>query len=768
MTKFRNIFINLRSYSAIKIAVIYFFVSFLWIFFSDRLLQLLARNYEILTQFQTLKGCFFITVSTLLIYYLIRREIRKKNEIISTINESESWYNTLLSNIPKVDVFLFDMKMTFILAQGKQVLNFGLNPDEMRGKSFNNLKIDETINFMLKENFARILIGESVVKEFMYHDEWYELRGAPVIGDRDNILAGIAIFINITQQKKNINELIKHKNEFESLYMNYQALNNELEESNKNLMLSNQQLAESEEKYRTFINQTTEGVYRMDFYRPLSVDLPVEEQIKHIYTYSYLAECNHAFARMYGFEKTEELTGKSLTDFHGSDNIPENIANVRKFITSGYRLVNSESLEKDRTGELKYFSNNIIGIINDGFMIRMWGTQSDITQRKKYEQELILARKKAEESDKLKSAFLANISHEVRTPLNGIMGFSELLVRNDNKPEKISQYTNVIKKSSQQLLNIINDILDISLLESNELKLTATKFSLNELMDELHYFYKHYPEIDEKKLKLRYVKFLSQGNDIIIADRIRINQIMLNLINNAVKFTNCGYVEFGYLPDNENKLKFYVKDSGIGIPLKNQNVIFERFRQLDFELSRKYGGTGLGLTIVKKLVELMGGDIRIRSSEETGSAFFFTLSYQLPKDSRQVIMENNTPYLKGHSILVITEDEKFRKYTDDISQQASLYLYHADTGAHAIDICMNNSKIDLVLLDVQLTDFDVTDLTIAIKKIKPGLPLVFLTNNINERTKQNYFNAGCDDFISKTLEKNTLSELMIRFSNFYT
>jgi signal transduction histidine kinase len=250
----------------------------------------------------------------------------------------------------------------------------------------------------------------------------------------------------------------------------------------------------------------------------------------------------------------------------------------------------------------------------------------NVNKKVQYEKELIKARLKAEESDKLKSVFLANMSHEIRTPLNGILGFSDLLINKDIEPDKREEYVKIIKSSSNQLVRIINDILDISKIETGQFHVNVSAISLNTLLDEAFLYLLTMINDNDKDIEGREVKSFEK-DDLIYTDKVRLQQVLLNLISNAVKFTDKGYIEIGY-KQKENTILFFVKDTGIGIPSNKHRLIFERFRQVEESFTRTYGGTGLGLPISKGIIELMGGKIWLESKAEEGSTFYFTIPYK--------------------------------------------------------------------------------------------------------------------------------------------
>ncbi|TLX75286.1 PAS domain S-box protein [Labilibacter sediminis] len=241
--------------------------------------------------------------------------------------------------------------------------------------------------------------------------------------------------------------------------------------------------------------------------------------------------------------------------------------------------------------------------------------------QKRMERKLEKAKQKAEESDRLKSAFLANMSHEIRTPMNGIVGFTELIQNPEIEPDERINYISIIQESSNQLLNIINDIIDISKIEAGQIDINNQEFILNDLFKELELFYGALS--DEKGIELL-VEF-SREELAVRMDRVKLKQVFSNLIGNAIKFTNAGFVKFGVKTDGE-ALNFYVEDTGIGIGIKDQKQIFNRFWQVGKYSSNK-GGTGLGLTITKAYVELMGGTIELKSKIDVGSRFDFTIPF---------------------------------------------------------------------------------------------------------------------------------------------
>lgn len=276
-----------------------------------------------------------------------------------------------------------------------------------------------------------------------------------------------------------------------------------------------------------------------------------------------------------------------------------------------------------KSGEVKYALQKGVTHYDDtGKPIRSIGTIQDITESKKVEQKLIKSKEKAEESDSLKTEFLNNMSHEIRTPMNGILGFSGFLNDSNLDEKKRKNYVKIIQNSGNQLLGIIDDILEISQLETKQVTVKEGKTNLNDLLFELFSIFDL--KAKENQITLYLEKGLSDKNSIILTDNLKLHKVISNLLENALKFTNRGKINFGYKL-NDKKLEFFVRDTGIGIPKTKIKIIFERFSQADKELSKKVGGLGLGLSIAKENVILLGGDISVESEMLKGSTFRFDI-----------------------------------------------------------------------------------------------------------------------------------------------
>jgi len=382
-------------------------------------------------------------------------------------------------------------------------------------------------------------------------------------------------------------------------------------------------------------------------------------------------------------------------------------------------------------------------------------------------QDLKAALAKAEESDRLKSAFLANMSHEIRTPMNGILGFADLLNDDFIDPDEKRRFINIIKTNGQHLLSIINDIIDISKIDSNQLKITNVNFNLNHLLDELFIAYQN--EIVQKgktEITLQLDKALQDAQSHIISDDIRLRQILYNLISNSLKFTKSGFIRFGYSLSGDN-LEFFVQDTGKGIAANKQSIIFERFRQEEETHTRQFGGTGLGLTISKALVELMGGKIWLSSEEGDGSTFYFTIPYipfvAQPEPSHEKNHQKNHFDFSRKTILAADDVQVNLDLISVYLKKTNASLLFANDGKEALEICKNNPAVDLVLMDIQMPVMNGYEATREIRKFNKDLPVIAFTAYVFANDKIQCLEAGCNDFIPKPMDKNLLLKMLNKY-----
>jgi PAS domain S-box-containing protein len=377
--------------------------------------------------------------------------------------------------------------------------------------------------------------------------------------------------------------------------------------------------------------------------------------------------------------------------------------------------------------------------------------------------ELLKAKEKAEESDRLKMVFLSNISHEIRTPMNAIMGFSELLENPEISIDKQEKFTQIIRRRSADLLTIINDILEISKIDAGQFTIYDSPGNINDMFKELHQYYDARNKMNNKENII--FNILSQINNkqaLINGDFGRIKQIIMNLVDNAFKFTEEGTIDLGcYLSDN-SQIVFYVKDTGIGIPEDKHNLIFERFRQIEETHKRKFGGTGLGLPICKGIAELMGGTIWLESEINKGSTFYFSIPYKpLIKVSNDTEVSTEQIYnWRSKCIMVIEDDNLSATFFKEILKHTKAKCLFADNGKKAIEIFKTRQKIDVVLMDIRLPDIDGFELTKLFKSIDPKVIIIAQTAYAGEDDKIKCLEAGCDDYISKPVNRDGLFQII--------
>jgi len=382
----------------------------------------------------------------------------------------------------------------------------------------------------------------------------------------------------------------------------------------------------------------------------------------------------------------------------------------------------------------------------------------DNTARKKAEEELILAKEHAEESDKLKSVFLANLSHEIRTPMNGILGFTELLENTEISSQKKNTYIEIIKNSGKHLLSIINDIIEISRIETGLIKPHLTNVEINSLIYSLHEVIKmNIPQ--EKKIKLEIIKSKPDRKVVVVTDEVKLRQILSNLLTNAIKYTDKGHVGYGYEVNSE--LTFFVKDTGIGIDKKDQEIIFERFRRVDEEITSRKRGSGLGLAISKAYVEMLNGSIQVESEKGKGSVFSFSIPFQQPAEGKNKSISSKkaeaSKSKKNKITILVAEDDEFNyMYFAEVLQSAKYKLIRANNGQEAVDICKSNPNIQIVLMDIKMPVMDGFEAYRKIKEFNPNLPVIAQTAYALSDDEKNIQKAGFTGYITKPISVDEL------------
>ncbi len=379
-----------------------------------------------------------------------------------------------------------------------------------------------------------------------------------------------------------------------------------------------------------------------------------------------------------------------------------------------------------------------------------------ILNKKKNDEEIKIAKEKAEESDRLKSVFLANISHEIRTPLNGIIGFIDFFENPNLSIERRNRYIKIIKRSSSELLKIVMDIVEIAKIESGELEIKIERCSLNEITNLVMEFCNNKINIfDKSNLRIFASMALQNGADFIKTDSIRLHQVLINIADNAIKFTDSGEVSITYEIENEFVV-FTIADTGIGIHHDLHEIIFERFRQGDEGHTRKYGGNGLGLAIARAIIELLNGTISIKSSPDNGASFSVRIPHNIAKN--ELIYKNDKIDLSGLKILVVEDDLISAEYFRIVFSDANADVHFVRLGADALKFVDANKDIDLILMDIWLPDTDGYAVTKKIKEKYPELPIIAQTAHALAADIKKCREVGFIDYISKPIVFESLME----------
>jgi len=441
------------------------------------------------------------------------------------------------------------------------------------------------------------------------------------------------------------------------------------------------------------------------------------------------------------------------------------------FVTVNTRSVFSQFLQKVFVSKLKQTCELIIStegnlpiIVNidcivsqdDEFCLL---TLTDITERKLAETNLLQAKEHAEESDHLKTAFLQNMSHEIRTPMNAICGFSKMLNKPELSDEKRKSFISIIINSTNQLLSIVTDILTISSVDTKQEKVNIQKVCINSNIVDLLAIFK--TQAQNQNISLYAKQQLTDRQSEIFTDNTKITQILSNLITNALKFTHEGFIEFGYNLKGEF-IEFYVKDSGIGIKTEMQEKIFERFRQANENINKKYGGTGLGLAISKAFTELLGGKIWVQSELDKGSTFYFTIPYkpvhEIDKTNSPTEQNENFP-----TVLVAEDEECNFLLIEELLSDLDLKLIHAKDGKETVEICRTNPKIDLILMDIKMPILSGHEAAKRIKEFRPDLPIIAQSAYALEHEREKYSGSAFDDYITKPISRDKLNQVLTKY-----
>ncbi len=590
-------------------------------------------------------------------------------------------------------------------------------------------------------------------------------------------------FIHVIKAKMSSAKLIKNYKPNEKL----QVKNIKASSFHRKESILSEKLIESEMRYRRLFESAKDGILILDFETGKIID------------------ANPFIVDMIGFQK-EEILGWKLWDIGLFSNIEDSERAFNELRINGYIRFDDMPIPRrnGKISEVEFISNvylagktkviqcNIRDIterkqaestikqsdqilekqihdyqqLNKEYLTLNEYLNESLSQIQVMNAELIIAKVKAEESDRLKSAFLTNMSHEIRTPMNAIMGFSKILLQPGLSKSKIKNFAQIINVSSQQLLSIINDIIDISKIDTNQITIDSQWIHVNELIHEL--FVTYTKPVKPKKLKLHYKREFPKKLIRLQTDGNRLKQVLCNLLDNAIKYTDEGKIELGYRIKG-NYISFYVKDTGIGISKDNHEMIFNRFSQVAAGSKNLNSGNGLGLSISKALVERLGGKITVDSDLGSGSTFTVTLPYvkeinQSESHSAEA-KSNRSKNWSDKLILIVEDDVNNHAYLDALLATTSAKVVHAWDGSEAFEQVKKHSDISLVIMDIKMPVMDGYNATRLIKKLRPGLPVIAQTAFARNQDKENALSAGCDNYISKPAQIDDFLKLIDGYLN---
>ena len=493
---------------------------------------------------------------------------------------------------------------------------------------------------------------------------------------------------------------------------------------------------ETYKKHKTILNQSSLGIYC------------IKGNAEILYA-------NDTLANILGYSSANDLYEISANHLYLSVDVRIKQLELRKEM-----IISADTMQlKTKSGQIIWVKDIGRAFLNQqGEIAYFEGIIEDITNSLQMDRELIKARDKAQEADRLKTTFLTNISHEIRTPMNSILGFSSMLQFKGLSRQKREQYLDIIISRGKHLMDLINDILDITKLDEDQVQITPNTCELNELLKELYRNFSSNIKKSNKLVKLIMHTYFSDDQSTIVSDSFHLQQILSNLLNNSEKFTEEGFIEFGYMVEKENNILFYVRDTGIGVPADMHEVIFERFRQADDSFTRIYGGMGLGLSICKGLVTLMGGNIWLESDGKSGSTFYFNIPYHsgVKKSEFQQISHQDYSFLVTKTILIVEDDVPSYEYLKEILSSKGCNVIHAGNGKEALMKFRELKSIDLILLDIQLPGTNGYEIAESIRKTNTDIPIIAQTAHAMPEDRKKCMDAGCNNYITKPILSDKL------------
>jgi PAS domain S-box-containing protein len=542
-------------------------------------------------------------------------------------------------------------------------------------------------------------------------------------------------------------------------------VNRELLERNKQISDINADLQKSNEELAIQKELITKKHFESDKFYEMLVQ-SANDSISFYDRNWNLRYTNSAFYSMIGYDR-DSYNSLNPPDLIHPDDQDYQIRREQSLVNNGF--FETELRLRHKAGHYINLSTRSVTVRNDnGEVLGALTISRDITRLKQVHEELIKANIGAEASNRLKSNFLANISHEIRTPLNSVVGFSNLLLSNNLSNEVKEEYIEHINRNSEKLLQIIGDIIDLSRLESSQIEITYEEASLSSIVNEIIEEARQIIKRNEKPIILNVKNYFKEVGDLIFTDRIWLKRVLNHLMDNAVKFTLEGSVEFSYMLENQD-IVFKIRDTGIGINKENLGRIFEEFRQEFDGHHRPFEGLGIGLTLAKEVIERMGGKIVVESEKGIGSEFSFSIPYRPAGSTKIKVTSVSSEHIlkpidwSSKKCLLVDDNKDVLIYLNRILTDTGVTIVTARSGFEAIEIIKTTPDIDVVLLDMQMPEMNGIEATREIRKIRKDIPIIAQTAFIFEDDKDIILEAGCDACLIKPIRREHLLTVMSSF-----
>jgi PAS domain S-box-containing protein len=800
---------NKFKYDDIRITLIYVVIGFFWIYFSDSIVNILFNDKETLRIASTYKGWFYVVITSVILYLLIRKSFKRtdaaEKKAIENFQKLSATYEELVAaneeltatgeeltsseeelrqqveeiqeyselirynedrlnraqNLARVGNWELDIESNKLWASDEAFRLYGIK------KESSYLPLNTAQQLVMNEDRNRMDLALKLLleKNEKYDEEFRIVRAddgqerifhsiAKLEYDKSNKVKKIlGVIQDITERKIYEQELKSTHDELTILYKELNITQEELKIQYHELQKNRDSLSISEDHFRATFEQAAVGI----------VHTTIEGKF---------IKVNQKFCDIVGYTN-DELINMTFIEITHTDDLNDDRNKMKKLIA---HEIDTFSMEKRYINKNQsiIWANLTVSLITETSSGQSYivGVVENISERKQAIEDMVAAKIAAETANNAKSQFLANMSHEIRTPMNGIIGMTDLTLMTELNVEQ-REFLSIVKSSTKALLTVLNDILDYSKIESGKMDLEEIKFELNKTIKEI---------IDLFDIAARqkgiYIKLNVDERipNCIIGDSVRLRQILSNLVGNGIKFTQVGSLTINVLfieqHENNMKLKFEVMDTGIGIPEDKLDKLFKRFSQVDDSNTRQFGGTGLGLAISKKLIEMMDGEIGVKSREGVGSNFFFTANFKVTEDGFEssknynynLVHEQNKS-IDIKKILLVEDDEVSRNLGIILLRRNGFQVVTAENGREAVNMFVTEDY-DIILMDINMPYLDGYSAAIEIRKIeiptKKHIPIIAMTAYALRGDREKCLASGMDDYISKPIEINEVCKVINR------